>query len=255
MGSCYVMPDNYYESNQVLQEYLLFHYGKPEELMPWSFGPKSGLDFPRRCLEEGLLADQLPKPARGLDLGCAVGRSTFEMARHCQQVVGIDYSHSFVLTARTLCREKSLPYEYVDTGSIMKPALASRPDVDCSGVTFEQGDAQDLRPDLGKFDLVLLANLLCRLPRPMSLLQRLPTLINPGGQLIITTPHTWLPSFTSPDFWIGAKPETGQTLEVLEQILSPDFKQVIVKDLPFLIREHSRKFQWSVAQLSTWVRR
>lgn len=249
------MQENYYESNQVLQEYLLFHYGKAEELMPWSFGPKSGLDFPRRCIEEGLLADRLNKPARGLDLGCAVGRSTFEMARFCSEVVGIDYSHSFILTARTLCREKSLPYEYVDSGSIMKPAIASRPDVDCRGVSFEQGDAQNLRPDLGRFDLVLMANLLCRLPRPMALLQRLPSLVQSGGQLIITTPHTWLSRFTQPDLWIGGKPESGQTLEVLKQILLPNFELLVVKDLPFLIREHSRKFQWSVAQLSTWVRK
>jgi hypothetical protein len=30
---------------------------------------------------------------------------------------------------------------------------------------------------------------------------------------------------------------------------------VAAKDLPFLIREHARKFQWSVAQASLWKKR
>jgi hypothetical protein len=28
-----------------------------------------------------------------------------------------------------------------------------------------------------------------------------------------------------------------------------------VKDLPFLIREHARKFQWSVAEATIWRRK
>ena len=40
--------------------------------------------------------------ARGLDLGCAVGRSTFEMARHCRETTGVDFSRSFIQAAETL---------------------------------------------------------------------------------------------------------------------------------------------------------
>jgi 2-polyprenyl-3-methyl-5-hydroxy-6-metoxy-1,4-benzoquinol methylase len=34
---------------------------------------------------------------RALDIGCAVGRSSFELARNFKEVVGIDFSHRFVL--------------------------------------------------------------------------------------------------------------------------------------------------------------
>lgn len=40
-----------------------------------------------------------------------------------------------------------------------------------------QGDACALRPDLPRFDAVLAANLLCRLPDPQAFLDRLPTLV------------------------------------------------------------------------------
>ena len=36
--------------------------------------------------------------------------------------------------------------------------------------------------------------------------------------------------------------------------LGRGFERVRVLDLPFLIREHARKFQWSVAQASVWIR-
>lgn len=249
------MHDPYYELEKTLQEYLLFHYGDPDVLMPWDFGPVNGLNFPVRCVSEGLRADELPETARGLDLGCAVGRSTFELAKHCDEVIGIDASHSFILAARTICREKSLPYFFPKSGGIMHSALAQVPDIDCQRVQFEQGDVQNLRPNLGSFDVVLAANLLCRLPRPRKLLDRLPELVRSGGQLIITTPMTWLESFTEREFWIGGTPEAGDTLTVLKQILEPNFHFANAKDLPFQIREHERKFQWTVTQMSIWNRR
>lgn len=249
------MPQSYYENQRVLQEYLLFHYGEDSANMPWPDGPQGGLRFPQRCVSEGLNPEQLAKPSRALDLGCAVGRSTFELARHCDEVIGIDFSHAFILTARTLCRERSLPFEYVECGDIMRSAEARVPDVDCSNVAFEVGDAQNLRSDLGDFDVVLAANLLCRLPRPQLLLNRLPSLVKSGGQLILTTPNTWLESFTRPDFWIGGRPSMGTTLEVLTERLAPEFELVKSLDLPFSIREHARKFQWSVAEMSVWKRR
>ena len=239
-----------------MQQYLLFHYGSEDEQMPWEFGPKDGLNFPQRCLERGLLPDLIPSSgARALDLGCAVGRLSFELARYCGQVIGIDFSHSFIETARTLCREGGLPFQYVECGRIMRQAVARVPDVDCSRVSFEQGDAQQLRLDLGQFDVVVMANLLCRLPQPRVLLQRLPDLVKPGGQLILASPQSWLESYTSPEHWIGGLSEEASTLDVLKQLLSSAFEVHHSAELPFVIREHARKYQWSVAQLSTWLRR
>ena len=40
-----------YESEKLLSEYLVFHFGTPEELIPYPFGPKDALDFPKRCAE------------------------------------------------------------------------------------------------------------------------------------------------------------------------------------------------------------
>jgi SAM-dependent methyltransferase len=108
----------------------------------------------------------------------------------------------------------------------------------------------DLRPDLGAFDRVHAANLLCRLAEPARLLRRLPSLVKPGGELVLATPCTWLAEFTPPENW-----PTGTTFDWLCRTLAPDFELTLTADEPFLIRETARKYQWTVAQLTVWRKR
>lgn len=243
-----------YETDELLHQYLLFHYGEAGEQLPWAFGPCTALGFPARCVDEGVRLDLVPPRGRALDVGCAVGRSSFELARIFAAVIGIDYSDTFIRAASTIQTEGLLGYQLKETGTITRDLVARRPSNGGGTVSFEKGDAHALRKDLGTFDCVLAANLLCRLARPDDFLARLPELVNPGGQLIITTPNTWLESFTAREFWIGATPETGEPLEALTERLQENFRLDQTWDLPFLIREHRRKYQWSVAQGSRWIR-
>ncbi|MFM8718339.1 MAG: methyltransferase domain-containing protein, partial [Chthoniobacterales bacterium] len=93
------MADNIYESDRLVREYLLFHYGSAEETLPWSDGPRGALGFAERCVSELLDRFGLGKNARALDVGCAVGRSSYELARQCRSVTGIDSSRAFVAAA------------------------------------------------------------------------------------------------------------------------------------------------------------
>jgi putative 4-mercaptohistidine N1-methyltranferase len=251
-------PD-FYETQRAQSEYLLFHYGLPAQILPWAFGPAQALEYPARCVSECLDLARLPNPARALDLGCAVGRSTFELARVCSEVVGIDYSQRFIEIAQQLQREGSIAYDYIEEGQLTIPATAAVPaDVDRQRVRFEQGDAQGLRLSLGQFDVVLMANLVDRLSDPKSCLDSLHCLVRKAGQLILTTPCTWLEEYTPRERWLGGFEQSGRavkTLESIQSILAPDFTLTRTLDMPFLIREHARKFQWSVAQATIWVRR
>jgi putative 4-mercaptohistidine N1-methyltranferase len=250
---------NIYETDRLLAEYLLFHYGEPAEVLPYGFGPHDALDYAVRCVSECLDVARLPAQARSLDLGCAVGRSSFEFARHCEEVIGIDFSQRFIRAAQILRDVGELPYERSDEGELSTPLVARRPaEIDGPRVAFETGDAQALRADLGTFDAVLMANLIDRLAMPQRCLERLPALVKPGGQLIITSPYTWLEEFTPRAHWLGGRECEGQqrtTREGLQQALSGSFEFVGAKDLPFLIREHARKFQWSVAEATLWCRK
>jgi len=247
------MSGNIYETRKLLDEYLLFHYGSAEEVMPWPFGPREALHFPVRTVTElmGSAGVPLASETRALDLGCAVGRSTFELTKHFQHVTGIDYSHAFVQAGDDLKKLGALPYAALSEAASSVQLEAHLPqDCHAERAHFEQGDAMNLRADLGSFDLVHAANLLCRLPDPSRLLSRLPELVRPGGQLLLTTPCTWLAEFTPPEHW-----PAGTTRAWLTEHLTQDFVLQQEQDMPFVIREHARKFQWTVAWGSRWIRR
>jgi putative 4-mercaptohistidine N1-methyltranferase len=245
-----------YESEKLLAEYLLFHYGTAAEVLPYEDGPHAALGYPVRCVTEcfaGATGD------RALDLGCAVGRSSFEFARSFREVVGIDLSQSFIRAADALKQTGELPYLRSDEGALRTPLTARiSSEIDRARVQFETGDATALRSDLGSFDAVLMANLIDRLSDPAKCLAQLPGLVRPGGQLVITSPYTWLEDFTPPARWLGGYERDGtrvSTLSGLDHALAAHFDLQQVRDLPFLIREHARKFQWSVAQASIWRRK
>lgn len=239
-----------YESSKVLSEYLLFHYGTADEILPghrtWPDGMRQALDFAVRT--PGHFSET--PVARGLDLGCAVGRSTFEMAANCDEVVGIDYSHAFIEAAGILRTKGTIDYERREEGAITTSLTARLPSgVKAERVSFLQGDAMALPGDLGVFDRVHAANLICRLSDPVKLLDRLPSLVKPGGELVLATPCTWLEEFTPPGNWPDA-----DTLTWLKNRLSRSFSLVREAEEPFLIRETARKFQWTSSLVTVWIR-
>lgn len=238
---------NPYETRRLLDEYLLFHYGSAEEILPWGFGPKEALGFAVRTV--GWFGSG--EVARGLDLGCAVGRSAFEMSRTCREVTGIDFSQAFIDAAKRLQAGATIACGRHEEGHLHSTLEARLPPgVRPERVSFETGDAMRLRPDLGQFERVHAANLLCRLTEPARLLERLPGLVRAGGELVLATPCTWLEEFTPPGRW-----PAGSTFDWLRQSLEESFELTRCGDEPFLLRETARKFQWTVAQVSAWRRR
>src|SRR5258708_19763664 len=91
----FLHPMSYYETDRALSDYLLFHYGTPEQLAPYDFSPSDAFHFPVRCVTECLDLALLPSEGRALDLGCAVGRSSFELAPHCPQSMAFHHPPLF----------------------------------------------------------------------------------------------------------------------------------------------------------------
>jgi putative 4-mercaptohistidine N1-methyltranferase len=253
------MSSKFYESDRAVSEYLLFHYGMTGQMLPPVLVDSGALNFPVNCVTQCLDMRRLPKKARALDLGCAVGRASFELARRCKEVIGIDHSKRFVTTAGHLRKNGTFLFGYIEEGELTHSVTAVVPkEIDRERASFECGDAMNLRRDLGIFDVVLMANLIDRLRQPRKCLAQLPRLLKSGGQLIITSPYTWLPEYTPRKNWLGGFVRKGRrvkTFDALREILSPDFELGRRRDLPFLIREHARKFQLGVAEASVWLRK
>lgn len=242
----------FYETTGALSEYLLLHYGEPDLVLPYSFGPKDALNFPVRTVSENFFSDE-HGGERVLDLGCAVGRSSFELSRLFEKVVGVDYSESFIEAAKHLQQRGSLEYNIRIEGPRTQKVEAIVPkDTHPERVSFLCCDAANLPENIGTFDAIHAANLLCRLRRPKAFLEGLSALLKPSGRLVLTTPCTWLEEYTPQEHWLPT--EELSTLEAIKQILNRSFQLEQVGECPMLIRETSRKYQWTVSQTSSWKR-
>ncbi len=246
-----------YETEAILNQYLLFHYGSDHDQLPFQFGPQNSLHFPIRCVAECLDVDSLPLHAKAVDLGCAVGGSSFELAKYCEQVVAIDNSHTFISAAQHIKYHGQLEYTLIEEGTRTVRRLAKRPKhIDFERIEFRCCDAMDLFQKPTPFDVILAANLLCRLPDPSTFLKLLPTLSAKGGQLILISPYSWLDEFTLRDNWLGAGSSSqNNLLESINELFEGCFQLVRYFDIPFLIREHLRKYEWGISQASIWKRK
>jgi len=247
-----------YETDLLLNQYLLFHYGTAEDQLPYAFGPRDSLFFPQRCVSEFL--PEIGRIERSLDLGCAVGRSTFELSCWSDEVLGIDSSRRFIQCAQSIQKTGRIEIRRTEEGVLF--TLLQRelpPDIRRASCRFEVGDATRLGSEIGSFDVVLAANLIDRVGQPRKLLRSLAEIVRPGGHLILTSPYTWLEEFTPAAEWMGGTRDSlGRarlSLAGLTAELSTGFSHQQTKDMPLLIREHARKFQWSVAQGTLWKRK
>ena len=241
-----------YETDRVLNEYLLFHYGTDEEQLPFSFGPQNALHFPVRCVAECLDPAVLPPDARAIDLGCAVGRSSFELARTCTSVVGVDNSHIFIKAAKKIQSAGKIRYCIIEEGLEKSMTTAVRPkEIDARRVQFRCCDVMEILQEPETYDIVLAANLLCRLPHPKLFLKQLPQLLKKKGQLLLISPYSWLEEFTKSSEWLNNYSEKS-SLAAIKRAFGRKMRLFRRFDMPFLIREHQRKYEWCVSEATIW---
>ena len=242
---------DFYETDEQLGQYMDFHYG------PEHFGVPN---FPKTCADHCLAAQ--PQGRRALDLGCATGRSTLELAKGFDQVVGMDLSHRFIDAAERFRRDGELSYQLVDEGELSHTETVSLEALGlaeaAARVSFEEGDAGNLGPEYSGYDLIFAGNLIDRLYKPSRFLDSIHERINDGGLLVIASPYTWLEEHTPKEEWIGGFKKDGEnytTLDGLKDHLSDHVRLVSEPEkVPFVIRETQHKFQHTLSEVTIWER-
>jgi len=244
--------DNVYETDDSIAQYCEFHYGEE------NFGVKNfcvnSVELLKPYLEKN-------KTNKALDLGCSVGRSTFELAKTFDEVTGIDFSANFINVGVKLKKYDTLTFRVKREGDISSEKTVSLKDFGLEktqdNVSFMQGDACNLKDIYTGYDLIFCSNLIDRLYYPQKFIDDIPSRVNPDGLLVLLSPYTWLEEYTPKENWLGGYIKDNKEVSTLETLKTElkDFELQETIDVPFVIKETNRKYQHSVSQMSIWKKK
>ncbi|WP_455757734.1 5-histidylcysteine sulfoxide synthase [Sulfurimonas sp.] len=244
--------EDIYESDELVSQYCEFQYGDTH------FGVNN---FAVECAK--IASKFSTNRTKALDLGCATGRATFELAKTFDEVEGIDFSVRFVGVGSKLKSDGYVAFHSIEEGEISKNKKVTIQELGYeklkNKVSFWQGDACNLKPNFNSYDLVMATNLIDRLYNPRLFLDTIDERLNKDGILVITSPYTWQESSTKKEFWLGGyKDENNvgiKTIDALKNILAQKFELIHLQDLEFVIKETARKYQHTISQVSVWKKK
>ena len=169
--------------------------------------------------------------------------------------VGVDRSEAFVSAAKSMGVKGRQRFWCRDQGTLGDWRVATlEPGSEDTAFSaeFAVADACALPNDLAGFDAVLMANLLCRLPDPQACLAQLSgpqAIVKPGGLAVIISPYTWMTEHTPPERWLGGYEGSGGERVYSNATLAgllTDYTLLHEEEMPLLIREHKRKYQYII---------
>jgi SAM-dependent methyltransferase len=223
-----------YDRPDFLQAYLWTHYADLSEGLIAEAGVPLGDYFPR-------LAEQ-PADGFALDLGCNVGRTTFDLAAGAEFVLGVERSFEAVRRAREIARSGRVAFHMKDEGDRGRYVDLEASSVVRPNLEFICGDAAALPLAPGVADTILAANLLDRLREPALFLSRADGILRQGGSLTLTAPFTWKEDLTSRKRWLGDEKRTGREV-LLDWFTDRGYEVEEEADLALTIRNHLRFFE------------
>jgi ubiquinone/menaquinone biosynthesis C-methylase UbiE/uncharacterized protein YbaR (Trm112 family) len=205
------------------------------------------------CLNAGLsLFDKKPQTPI-LDIGCAVGRSTFELAeKHAGLALGIDLNFSLLRAAQKVLREGVIRFPLKRIGVVYDQYEYEVSFNNMENADFWACNALALPFRNETFQFTSAFNVLDAVTMPRQLLISMSDVLQTGGQALLATPFDWIPS-TPIDRWIGGHAQrgthNGAAEPLLRELLSADKKPHIknslklvgeIEDQAWNMRIHSR---------------
>lgn len=202
---------------------------------------------------------------KAIDVGCSVGRTSFELAKHFNEVTGLDFTARNIRIAHQLQTTGSVLYTIAQEGEVMdfEERTLSEYGLDkfAAKCEFLQQDASNMKPIFTGYDMMVSANLLEKLYEPQKFLTDIAHRLNTGGLLLLASSYHWDENITPKDKWLGGfkDPKTGENVnsfDTISQLLDADFELLKAPfDLEFVQRENARNFQHGISQLSLWKKR
>ena len=255
LGDCAGPRSHYDVSRQHLSSYAWDHYGdvsyRADRTPAFEAGTTSSI---LSCLHAEI--ELLEHEPRGpmIDLGCSVGRVSFELAeKFAQPVLGVDVNFSMLSLAQSILRGDDCSYPLRHGGVVYEPLSPNGNFSNKNQVDFWACDAQALPFAGDQFGFACGMNVLDSVGSPLSLLNSIGRCLQSSGEAVLTCPYDWSPTVTSMEHWIGGHSQRGPTHgspEIfLRTLLTPGAHPQSIEGLsltgeiegyPWTVRVHSR---------------
>ncbi len=184
-----------YNAPEVLSAYLWTHFGDllnethaTDAYRIWSNSlPSSGGD--------------------ALDVGCAVGRLSFELARKHDYVIGLDTSISFIRKAREILDRKCLDFELIVEGFLTESRkFCFDTSWNLEAIDFIVADALALPFRPQAFATVAAINIVDKVPYPLKHLEEVNRVLRREESVFLfSDPFSWDPKVSPPERWLGGR--------------------------------------------------
>ena len=165
------------------------------------------------------------KNGYAVDIGCAVGRLSFELSKTHSRVVGLDTSLSFIKRARRIMKEQSLHFDLILEGNITEHRVCElNPQWNYDRMEFIVADALALPFPQNIFSTASSINILEKIPHPIKHLKDVNRVLRKQDSMFVfSDPFSWDASVSAPDLWLGGRnqgPYQGRGFENMERMLT-----------------------------------
>jgi SAM-dependent methyltransferase/uncharacterized protein YbaR (Trm112 family) len=254
LGDC-CGPGSAFDSyRQHLSTYAFDHYGDLDstERQGAPTTPGSVLNL----LKQGLAGLEKKVGGPAIDLGCAVGRTSFELARTVDDlVIGVDLNFAMLRTAASILLEGKVVYPKRRVGIVFDkrefPAVLEG----ASKVDFWACDATLLPFADESFSLVASLNVLDCVQSPYDHLKELGRILKYQGGGLLSAPYDWNVNATPAEAWLGGHSQRsenrGASGIMLRSLLAGGEHPYAIQELevlseseavPWNLRLHDRSF-------------
>lgn len=201
-----------------------------------------------------------------LDIGCSVGRLSFELSRTHSRVVGMDTSLSFIRTARELLTEKRLEFDLIVEGHLTERKTCElSPAWHDDRVEFVVADAMALPFRGALFSTATSVNVLEKVPHPMQHLANINHVLkDDNAMFVFSDPFSWDEAVSHPELWMGGRTEgpfQGRGIDNVVRLMSeggeafhPPFQIVDQGHVNWRIRKTENLWEHITSQFVVGVR-
>jgi SAM-dependent methyltransferase len=236
-------------TRQHLSSYTWDHYG---DLDPAAENNSLNSSIVQ-CLNAGLQLIDKAGDSPIMDVGCSVGRTTFELAKKYHKLtLGIDINFSMLRVAQNVLHNGEVNFPLRHIGIVYDRQKFNVQFEEREMVDFWACDALALPFIESSYGIATGFNVFDSVTSPRDLLASLEYILKPGGYAILATPYDWSPAATPIETWIGGHsqrgPDHGTPEKILRKLLAGDNPQSIknltivgeIENHPWSVRVHSR---------------